>query len=261
MNAGLSSVVEVLRPVKTQFGSGLTWADLIVLAAQVAIEDASGLQLPFCPGRSDASNGAGSSFLIPPASLNYSATISQINQQLRLSGLNWTDTVALQARLRSPVLMAKTGYFGTFTSNPSVLTNKYFDTLLTGWDAGNWTVVHKQWPFRQSLCRLRCSQVGVSLRRLYQGCQQLRGGSNLCEEEPLLLAMLGCGDHHQELHRLAEWRLRFCEWAVLLQSRSNLQGWPVRASERMPVNTYMPCLLVCQLRKCSFNFVNDNDCQ
>jgi len=143
VNVGLSSVVEVLRTVKTQFGSGLTWADLIVFAAQVAIEDASGLQLPFCPGRSDASNGAGSSFLTPPASLNYSATISEIDQQLRLSGLSWSDTVALQARLRSPVLMAKAGYFGTFTSNPSVLSNKYFDTLLSGWDAGNWTVVHK----------------------------------------------------------------------------------------------------------------------
>jgi catalase-peroxidase len=142
VNTGLQSVLEVLAPIKQQFDAGLTWADLIVFAAQVAIEDASGLSLLFCAGRSDAIDGDGSAFLTAPVSLNYSATITQIEQQLLLSGLSWNDTVALQARPRSPTLMAKMGFKGTYTADPSVLNNQYFDTLLLGWASGNWTEVH-----------------------------------------------------------------------------------------------------------------------
>ena len=145
-NAGLQSVLAVLAPVKQKFGAGLTWADLIVFAAQVAIEDASGLTLPFCPGRSDALNGDGSALLTPPASLDYSATIAQIGQQLLLSGLSWNETMALQARPRSPALMAKAGYKGSTSVNPSVLSNKYFDTLLSGWASGDWTAADYATP-------------------------------------------------------------------------------------------------------------------
>ena len=145
-NAGLESVLAVLAPVKQQFDTGLTWADLIVFAAQVAIEDASGLSLPFCPGRSDALNGDGSVFLTPPASLNYSATIAQIDQQQLLSGLSWNDTVVLQARPRSPTLMVKAGFQGSFSANPSVLSNKYFNILLSSWASGNWTAAVNATP-------------------------------------------------------------------------------------------------------------------
>ena len=144
VNVGLYSIKQVLQPVKSQFGKGLTWSDLIVFAAQVAIEDASGLSLPFCPGRSDAAYGDGSSFTSPPISLNYSASILQIEEQLQLSGLSWSHTVALQARLRSPVLMNLQGFGyhkNTYTNDPSVLSNQYFRTLVSGWDAGNWTEV------------------------------------------------------------------------------------------------------------------------
>ena len=146
VNAGLSSVLQLLQPVKNQFGSGLTWADLIVFAGQVAIEDAAGgkLTLPFCPGRSDAlSSDNGAAFLNPPTSLNYSATIDQIEQHLKISGLTANETVALQARPRSGQLMTKLGFHGgTYTTTPNVLSNQYFVTLLNGWDAANWTTVH-----------------------------------------------------------------------------------------------------------------------
>lgn len=43
-----------LPPPQDQFGEGLSWADLIVLAGNTAIEDAGGRPMKFCGGRSDA---------------------------------------------------------------------------------------------------------------------------------------------------------------------------------------------------------------
>jgi len=37
---GMDSVLNILQPVKRAFGESLSWADLIVFAAQVALEDA-----------------------------------------------------------------------------------------------------------------------------------------------------------------------------------------------------------------------------
>jgi hypothetical protein len=136
-NAGLDKVLQVLRPVKDRFGPGLTWADLIVFAAQVAIEDAAGLALPFCPGRSDALDGAGSAFLQVPAALLYSATQTQIEQGMRMSGLNWTETVALYGRPRSPVLLNLHGLKPLALATDD-LNGKYFRVLIHGWDKGGW---------------------------------------------------------------------------------------------------------------------------
>jgi catalase (peroxidase I) len=41
----------ILIKVKGQFGDSLSFADLMVLAGNVAVEDASGLSIPFCGGR------------------------------------------------------------------------------------------------------------------------------------------------------------------------------------------------------------------
>ncbi len=55
----------MLDPIKAQYGAGLTYADLIVLAGQTAIEEASNQTLTFCPGRSDALDGSGSETVAP----------------------------------------------------------------------------------------------------------------------------------------------------------------------------------------------------
>merc|ERR1719266_1234644 len=54
VNSGLDKVLALLDPVKQQFGEGLTWADLIVLAGTVALEEAGAPAMDFCGGRSDA---------------------------------------------------------------------------------------------------------------------------------------------------------------------------------------------------------------
>ncbi len=58
-NKGMSEVMAVLKPVKDAFPNSLSWADLIVFASHVAIEDAASASgapapKPFCPGRTDA---------------------------------------------------------------------------------------------------------------------------------------------------------------------------------------------------------------
>jgi catalase-peroxidase len=57
INAGLGAVLEKLEPIKTTYDKHLTWADLIVLAGNVAAERSGSPKLTFCPGRSDASSG------------------------------------------------------------------------------------------------------------------------------------------------------------------------------------------------------------
>jgi catalase (peroxidase I) len=41
VNKGLDAVLAALQPIKDQFGEGLSWADLIVLAGGVGLEQVS----------------------------------------------------------------------------------------------------------------------------------------------------------------------------------------------------------------------------
>jgi catalase-peroxidase len=60
INAGLNKTLAQLQPIMDKRGKkGLTWADLIVLAGNVAAERAGSPSLTFCPGRSDALDGSG----------------------------------------------------------------------------------------------------------------------------------------------------------------------------------------------------------
>lgn len=58
-NAGLDKTLAILEPLKKEFGEGLSWADLIVLAGNVAMERLGAPALPFCAGRTDAPDGKG----------------------------------------------------------------------------------------------------------------------------------------------------------------------------------------------------------
>lgn len=133
MNAGLSSVKSVLQSVMNQFPSGLSWADLIVLAGNTALEDASGgqISLPFCGGRTDALAGdQGSIFLTPWDDGNFQMTVAQIDQFANFLNMSAQELVLLSARIRSPNrLITNFGFSGSYPSALTLSTD-YFTQLI-----------------------------------------------------------------------------------------------------------------------------------
>ena len=70
MNKNIDATLDKLQTVKTEFGSALSWADLIVLAGTTALEQAiepsAGIEIPFCEaGRVDDTQGNAWKFLKP----------------------------------------------------------------------------------------------------------------------------------------------------------------------------------------------------
>eukprot|EP00759_Apiculatamorpha_spiralis_P032685 PhF_6_TR34138/c0_g1_i1/m.49854/K03782/katG; catalase-peroxidase len=133
-NEGVNQVLQVLQPVKTQFGASLSWADLIVLAGNVALSDASGLTFPFCGGRADATEGYADGLLQPNGEMGPTC---QLRYDATMLGLDDFEYVALAGRLRSPSQMRRQGYGNaSYTSTTNVLNNQYFSVLLNNeWNA------------------------------------------------------------------------------------------------------------------------------
>jgi catalase (peroxidase I) len=94
-NEGLDKACTFLEPVKKEFGDGLSWADLIVLAGNMAVKRLGAKSdLPFVAGRTDASDGAGW------AALEYmnaapAETIEDVSNRNALRGLSSKEFVAL----------------------------------------------------------------------------------------------------------------------------------------------------------------------
>ena len=135
VNAESANALKALEPVKKQFGEELSWSDLIVVAGTVALEDASGQKLPFCPGRTDAKDGAASAPLTAYA--NYNATAFDFKWKAKMLGLSNKEMVALAARPRSAKQMQRLGYKGAWSADqgaaaPEKVSNAYFTALLNG---------------------------------------------------------------------------------------------------------------------------------
>ncbi|KAI8826211.1 heme peroxidase [Fimicolochytrium jonesii] len=126
-NVGINQVLDVLRPVKAKYGVELSWADLIVLAGQTALEKAGSKSLSFVGGRVDAKDGSNPL----PRTYYPNATIAA-HDTLSLLNLTAAEYTALSARLRSPTQQSRLGLGSkTYTRNPARLTNDYFKTLLS----------------------------------------------------------------------------------------------------------------------------------
>ena len=134
----LNKVLDVYTSIAEE--TGVSVADIIVLAGNVAIEKASGLEVPFTPGRGDATqdNTDVESFaVLEPQSdgfKNFHKAGLNVNSEeimldkAQLLGLTAPEMTVLVGGLRS-LGISSSGY-GLFTENVDELSNDYFRTLL-----------------------------------------------------------------------------------------------------------------------------------
>ena len=134
----LARVLSVLEPIAADTGASV--ADVIVLAGNVGIEQASGVKVPFTPGRGDATQAQTDieSFdvLEPVADgfrnfQNTDFTVSpeeMLLDKAQLLGLTAPEMTVLVGGMRA--LGISENNHGVFTETPGKLTNDFFVTLL-----------------------------------------------------------------------------------------------------------------------------------
>jgi len=116
VNSGTGDALATLEAVKEAYPDA-SYADIIVLAGQTAIESAGGEAQPFCGGRVDAEDGSGSEGLAPRV---YSPAVVSIRDDMAVKGLSAREGVALAGRT-----------FG------SAFSNQFYKDLIAG--NGNFT--------------------------------------------------------------------------------------------------------------------------
>jgi len=134
----LSKVLSIYEKISSDTGASI--ADVIVLGGNVGIEKASGVEVPFTPGRGDSTQDQTDeeSFAVlePIADgfRNYLGSESDIPSEemmldkSQLLGLTAPEMTVLLGGMRS--LGISNNDYGIFTDNPDQLTNDYFTTLL-----------------------------------------------------------------------------------------------------------------------------------
>ena len=134
----LQRVLSVLEPIAA--ASGASVADVIVLAGNVGIEKASGLTLPFAPGRGDATQDqtdVDSFAVLEPVAdgfrnfqkADYSVSPEEmLLDKAQLLGLTAPEMTVLVGGMRA--LGISTNGHGVFSATTDKLTNAFFVTLL-----------------------------------------------------------------------------------------------------------------------------------
>jgi catalase-peroxidase len=134
----LARVLSVLEPIAAETGASV--ADVIVLAGNVGLEQASGVPVPFAPGRGDASQeqtDIESFEVLEPVADGFrnfqKADFSVSPEEMlldkaQLLGLTAPEMTVLVGGMRA--LGISQGSHGVFTDTPGKLTNDFFVTLL-----------------------------------------------------------------------------------------------------------------------------------
>ena len=134
----LSKVLDIYSSISEEFGVSI--ADVIILGGNVGIEKATGAEVPFTPGRGDASQeqtDADSFEYLEPLScafrnyhrsgLSVSAEEIMLDKS-QLLGLTAPEMTVLLGGMRSLGITASD--YGLLSSTPDELSNDYFKTLL-----------------------------------------------------------------------------------------------------------------------------------
>ena len=134
----LSKVLKLYETISDETGASI--ADVIILGGNVGIEKATGVEVPFTPGRADASQDqtdADSFEYLEPLScafrnyhrsgLSVSAEEIMLDKS-QLLGLTAPEMTVLLGGMRS--LGITSSDYGLLSENPNELSNDYFKTLL-----------------------------------------------------------------------------------------------------------------------------------
>merc|ERR1719277_1205067 len=154
-NAGLGYAQTLLEPIKKKFPQ-VSYSDLWIFAACVAIEEMGGPKIPFTPGRVDKASGKecplwegathkdgrlpGADFGAPDK------TAAHLRYIFNRMGFNDREIVALSgAHGLGACHTDRSGYWGPWTRVPTTVSNEYYRELLEN----KWTIktTHKGKPW------------------------------------------------------------------------------------------------------------------
>ena len=145
VNAGTGVVISALEAIQAEFnasGTQVSLADLIVLAGSAAVEQASGVNVPFTPGRGDTTQELTDvdSFAVLEPTFdgfrNYRntedprSTEALLVDKAALLTLTAPEMTVLVGGLRALGANAGGATHGVFTQTPGVLTNDFFVNVL-----------------------------------------------------------------------------------------------------------------------------------
>ncbi len=142
VTSGVSDVIETLMKIKNKSSSNVSLADLIVLGGCAAIEKASGVPVPFTPGRTDASQDRTdtSSFdVLEPKydgfrnykkTNDHRSTETLLVDKAQLLTLTAPEMTVLVGGLRVLGANAADSLDGVFTENVGTLSNDFFINIL-----------------------------------------------------------------------------------------------------------------------------------
>jgi len=146
----LAKVLLSLEGIQSDFSGNVSLADLIVLGGSAAIEQASGVKVPFTSGRGDASQAqtdAESFDVLEPTfdgfrnvknTKDRRSTESLLVDKAQLLTLTAPEMTVLVGGLRSLNVNADGSKQGVFTDKPGTLSNDFFKNVLdisTEWKA------------------------------------------------------------------------------------------------------------------------------
>jgi len=143
VNKNIDATLDKLQTVKTEFGSALSWADLIVLAGTTALEHSiqpsAGIEIPFCEaGRVDDTHGNAWKFLQPRVSGKSIETVNLLKDYIAVMGLTTRQFAALMGA--GYALGQDSDCAGLFCNRKSfsgpqppstMMSNRYFNELLS----------------------------------------------------------------------------------------------------------------------------------
>ncbi|MFQ3188261.1 MAG: catalase-peroxidase [Gammaproteobacteria bacterium] len=146
----LANVLTALEGIQSDFSGNVSLADLIVLGGSAAIEQASGVKVPFTSGRGDASQAqtdVESFDVLEPTfdgfrnvknTKDKRSTESLLVDKAQLLTLTAPEMTVLVGGLRSLNVNADGSKQGVFTDKPGTLSNDFFKNVLdigTEWQA------------------------------------------------------------------------------------------------------------------------------